>query len=134
MLFDFANVLVFVIVGAVFVFAILFMSKMLRPSAPSAEKLTPYECGERPVGSAWFNFNLRFYTVALIFIVFDVEIVFLYPVATVFRRWVEEGRGVFAIVEIFLFLAILLVGFAFVWGRGDLNWVKLVRREREPGA
>ena len=100
MLFDFANVLVFTALGLGFVGVNLLIGKLLRPANPQARKLSTYECGEPSMGSAWVNFNIRFYIVALIFIIFEVEIAFIFPVATVFRRWVEGGVGVFALVEV----------------------------------
>src|SRR5688572_25405394 len=103
MLFDFANVLVFVILGAAFVGVNLLIGRLLRPANPQERKLSAYECGEPASGSAWMNFNIRFYIIALIFIIFEVEIAFLFPVATTFRRWIENGQGVFAFVEIFVF-------------------------------
>ena len=127
MLFNFANVLVFIIVGAAFVGVTLMMGRLLRPSNPQTRKLATYECGEPAVGSAWVNFNVRFYIVALIFIIFEVEIVFIFPVATVFRRWVEDGQGLFAFIEIFLFIGILTLGLAYAWKKGDLEWIKKVR-------
>lgn len=127
MLFNFANVLVFMIVGAAFVGVNLLIGRLLRPSNPQLRKLATYECGEPAIGSAWVNFNVRFYIVALIFIIFEVEIVFIFPVATVFRRWVEDGRGLFAFVEIFLFIGILTLGLAYAWIKGDLEWIKKVR-------
>jgi len=78
-----------------------------------------YECGETPEGSAWIQFNIRFYVFALIFIIFDVEIIFLLPWAVVFNR-----LGLFAFVEGLIFIAILVVGLAYVWAKGDLAWVK----------
>ena len=83
-------------------------------------KLISYECGEVPEGSAWVKFNVRFYVIALIFIIFDVEVVFMFPWAVVFQE-----LGLLAFVEMFIFLAILLVGFAYVWVKGDLDWVKM---------
>ncbi len=127
MLFNFANVLVFMVVGAAFVGVNLLIGRLLRPSNPQTRKLATDECGEPATGSAWVNFNVRFYIVALIFIIFEVEIAFLFPVATVFRRWVEEGRGLFAFVEIFLFIGILTLGLAYAWIKGDLEWIKKVR-------
>ncbi len=94
MLFDFANVLVFTALGLGFVGVNLLIGKLLRPANPQTRKLSTYECGEPSTGSAWVNFNIRFYLVALIFIIFEVEIAFMFPVATVFRRWVEGGVGV----------------------------------------
>ena len=73
---------------------------LVRPHTPNPEKLATYECGELPVQAAWFNFNPRFYIVALVFLVFDVEVAFTYPVAVVFRRWVARGAGGVAFVEL----------------------------------
>ena len=127
MLFDFANVLVFTALGAGFVGVNLLIGKFLRPNNPQTRKLSTYECGEPSTGSAWVNFNIRFYIVALIFIVFEVEIAFIFPVATAFRRWVESGQGAFAFVEILLFVGILLLGLVYAWAKGDLEWVKKVQ-------
>jgi len=127
MLFNFANVLVFLVLGAAFVGLNLLVGRILRPSNPQARKLSTYECGEPAVGSAWVNFNVRFYIIALIFIIFEVEIAFIIPVATVFRRWIEAGQGMFAFIEVFLFIGILLIGLAYAWRKGDLEWVKIVK-------
>ena len=127
MLFDFANVLVFTALGLAFVGVNLLIGRLLRPSNPQARKLSTYECGEPATGSAWVNFNIRFYIVALIFIIFEVEIAFIFPVATVFRRWMESGQGLFAFVEILIFIGILLLGLVYAWAKGDLEWVKKVK-------
>ena len=127
MLFNFANVLVFIVLGAAFVGLNLLVGRILRPSNPQVRKLSTYECGEPAVGSAWVNFNVRFYIIALIFIIFEVEIAFIIPVATVFRRWIEAGQGLFAFIEVFLFIGILLIGLAYAWRKGDLEWVKIVK-------
>ena len=129
MLFDFANVLVFSLLGVGFVGVTLLMGRLLRPSNPQARKLSTYECGEPAAGSAWVNFNIRFYIIALIFIIFEVEIAFVFPVATVFRRWIESGRGLFAFVEILLFIAVLFLGLVYAWAKGDLEWVKNVKAQ-----
>ena len=129
MLFNYANVLVFILVGIGFVFGALFVGSMLRPQIPSLEKLSIYECGERPIGSAWMNFNIRYYVVALIFVVFDVEVVFMFPIARVFSEWVQRDNGWLVLSEVFVFVAILLVGFAYVWVKGDLSWVKTLPRD-----
>jgi NADH:ubiquinone oxidoreductase subunit 3 (subunit A) len=115
----YAAVLVFLgtIVGILVV--TLLAWKVIRPSRFSEEKLTTYECGEDPTGNAWIQFNIRFYVFALIFIVFDVEAVFLLPWATVFRE-----LGVLAYVEGLVFIAILVVALAYVWRKGDLAWVR----------
>ena len=126
MLFHFANVLVFFVLTFLFVGALLGLASLLRPHNPEPSKLTTYECGEPPTGSAWVNFNIRFYIVALVFVIFDVEIAFIYPVAAVFKEWVNNGRGLFALTEIVVFLGILFVGLAYVWVKGDLEWLKKV--------
>ena len=127
MLFDFANVLVFTVLGLGFVGVNLMIGKLLRPSNPQERKLSTYECGEPASGSAWMNFNIRFYLVALIFIIFEVEIAFIFPVATVFRSWIENGQGLFAFVEILVFIGILFLGLIYAWAKGDLDWVKKVK-------
>lgn len=127
MLFDFANVLVFTVIALGFVGVNLFIGRLLRPSNPQVRKLSTYECGEPAMGSAWVNFNIRFYIVALIFIIFEVEIAFIFPVASVFRRWLEGGQGVFAFFEILIFVGILFLGLVYAWVKGDLEWVKKVR-------
>ena len=105
------------IVGLMVVVFILW--KVLRPERQSEEKVTTYECGEDPVGSAWIQFNIRFYVFALIFVVFDVEAVFLLPWAVVFRE-----LGALAYVEGLVFIGILAVALAYVWRKGDLSWVR----------
>ena len=127
MLFDFANVLVFTALGLGFVGVNLLIGKLLRPANPQTGKLSTYECGEPASGSAWVNFNIRFYLVALIFIIFEVEIAFIFPVAAVFRQWIESGQGLFAFVEILIFVGILFLGLIYAWAKGDLEWVKKVR-------
>lgn len=119
MLTDFGRILIFILLGAVFVAGGFFASWLLRPRRPYAEKLSTYECGEEPVGNAWIRFNIRFYVIALIFLIFDVEAVFLFPWALVFRK-----MGMPAFVEMAVFLLILVVGFVHVWAKGDLDWDK----------
>ncbi|HEY3874289.1 MAG TPA: NADH-quinone oxidoreductase subunit A, partial [Candidatus Kapabacteria bacterium] len=92
---------------------------LLRPKNPNKLKLSAYECGEDPIGGAWVKFNVRYYVVALIFILFDVEILFLFPWAVVFKR-----MGWFAIAEMFSFLGTLLVGYIYVWATGELEWAR----------
>jgi NADH-quinone oxidoreductase subunit A len=126
MIFNFANILVFILVGAGFVGVSLFLSRLLRPSFPTPEKEAIYECGELPVGGAWINYNLRYYLVAITFVVFDVEIAFVYPVATIFKSWIASGKGWTAFIEIVIFALILFVGLLYVWIKGDLRWFKHV--------
>ncbi len=132
MYFQFANVLVFFVLSIGLVGALLALASLLRPHNPESLKLTSYECGEPPTGQAWLNFNIRFYLVALVFVIFDVEIAFIYPVSAVFKEWVSKGQGLFALAEIGLFLIILFVGLVYVWAKGDLEWLKKVPAVSEP--
>jgi NADH-quinone oxidoreductase subunit A len=127
--FHFANVLLFTATAVLFVFGSLFAGRFLRPDAPTREKSMIYECGEKPIGQAWFNFNPRFYLIALVFVIFEVEIAFMFPVASVYRSFIEKGQGLLAFVEIFVFVAILAVGLVYVWAMGDLEWVKGLKQE-----
>jgi len=132
--FHFGNVLVFLLLGFVLAAMMLGLGRLVRPSNPEAQKLTSYECGEPPTGSAWINFNIRFYLIALVFVIFDVELAFIYPVVAVFRDWVARGQGLFALVEIVVFIGILAVGLVYVWAKGDLEWLKQLPAEREEAA
>jgi NADH-quinone oxidoreductase subunit A len=127
MLADYATVLVFILLGAVTVALMLGISRLLRPHNPTPVKLSTYECGEVPFGSSWVQFNIRFYVVALIFIIFDVEVALLYPWAVIFRR-----LGLLAFVEGFIFIVILLAGLAYLWKEGDLDWVRTVQEPPSP--
>lgn len=119
MFFDFTTAFIFIVAGAAFVGVNLMISRLLQPRHPTAIKLSTYECGELPVGQSWIQFNNRFYVIALVFLIFDVEIVFLFPWAVAFK-----SLGLFAFVEALIFVAILLVGLAYVWRKGDLEWDK----------
>ena len=133
MLTDFGRIFVFFLVGAIFVAGGLVTAWFVRPSRGYPNKLSSYECGEEPVGNSWVKFNIRFYVVALIFLIFDVEIVFLFPWAIVFRK-----LGMYAFVEMLVFLAILMVGYVYVWAKGDLDWdrpeptIPVVRKRQLP--
>lgn len=116
---NFGTVFIFVIIGIILVAFPLFLQRILAPSRKTPDKLATYECGEDAVGGAWIQFNIRFYVVALIFIIFDVEVIFLFPWAVVYKE-----LGLFAFVEMMIFLAILAVGLIYVWRKGDLDWVK----------
>jgi len=116
---DFGTVFLFVIIGAVLLVAALLLAKLLSPSKPSKNKMDTYECGEEAEGSAWVQFNIRYYVIALIFIIFDVEVLFLFPWAVVFK-----DLGWLAFVEMAIFLIILIFGLAYVWKKRDLDWVK----------
>ncbi|PRY14799.1 NADH dehydrogenase subunit A [Pontibacter ummariensis] len=126
---DFGTILLFLIGGAIFVSIGLLTSRLLRPNRPNPEKLATYESGEEPIGNAWVQFNPRFYVVALIFIIFDVELAFLFPWATVFGReeLIAATDGVwgwFALIEMFIFIGILVLGLAYAWAKGHLDWIK----------
>jgi NADH-quinone oxidoreductase subunit A len=169
--------LVFFVVGVFFLFFHLVLGKLIRPSKPEADKLTIYECGEPTVGSAWIQFDLRYYVVALLFVIFDVEVAFFFPWAVVFgnantlarKNLPEQSRvtitesltpysikpvvgnaptagspidaptahrwAVVAFVDILVFFGVLMVGFAYLWKRGDINWVRSTAAEQgiEPG-
>jgi len=126
----FANVLVFFALAFVLCGLMLGLGMLLRPSNPTPGKLSTYECGEPPSGSAWINFNIRFYLIALVFVIFDVELAFIYPVAAVFKDWVERGQGMTVLLEVVTFLGILGVGLVYVWVKGDLEWLKRLPASR----
>jgi NADH-quinone oxidoreductase subunit A len=126
---EFGEVLLFIIGGALFVLISLLMSKLIRPNRPNAQKLTTYESGEEPISTAWTQFNIRFYIVALIFILFEIELVFLFPWATIFARedLIKETNGLwgwFSFVEMIIFILVLALGLAYAWVNGLLDWVK----------
>jgi NADH-quinone oxidoreductase subunit A len=124
--FQFGAVLAFALVALVFALGGITLSRVVAPRVPSAEKASIYECGERPIGVAWFNFNPRFYLVALVFVIFEVDIALTFPVVAVYRRWVETSPLLAwtALAELVLFTVILVAALAWVWARGDLDWVK----------
>ena len=180
-------ILLFLAVGIGFIFVHLIVGKLVRPAKPHAEKLTIYECGEPTIGSAWIQFDLRFYVVALLFVIFDVEVAFFFPWALVFNKANELARpnlpdeqrvalvrelqpakaqqvadrqksqqewannpndprardyfherlgaqrfGLIAFVDILVFFGVLLVGYAYLWKRGDLEWVRSTAAEQAP--
>ena len=116
---DFGTVFFAVMLGIVMVAIPLVISWLVAPSNKTKDKLDTYECGEEAEGSAWLQFNIRFYIIALIFLIFDVEVVFLFPWAVVFKE-----MGLIALIEMGIFLLILLAGLAYVWVKSDLDWVK----------
>jgi NADH-quinone oxidoreductase subunit A len=116
---DFAAVIVFFGVGFLFLLALFTFSALVRPRSPGEIKSQPYECGIPPVGPPWIQFNIRFYTIALIFLVFDVEIALLYPCAVL----VKDFPGP-VLIDMLAFVGMLAVGLAYLWVKGDLEWVK----------
>ena len=135
MAFQFAAVLAFALVSILFALGGITASRILGPRAPNPEKASTYECGERPVGVAWFNFNPRFYLVALVFVIFEVDVALTFPVVAVYRKWVETSPLLAwtALLELLAFTVILLVGLGWVWARGDLDWVKKLGARPEAG-
>jgi NADH-quinone oxidoreductase subunit A len=166
-----AYCLLFTVVGVIFIFAHLMLGKIVRPAKPEAEKMTVYECGEPTVGSAWVQFDLRYYVVALLFVIFEVEVAFFFPWAVVFGKLNALGDPYFdgperlqvaqalvpehalagtqdaasqataattlswvAFADIMVFFGVLLVGFAYLWRRGDINWVRSIEAEERPKA
>ncbi|MCX7044495.1 MAG: NADH-quinone oxidoreductase subunit A [Candidatus Sumerlaeota bacterium] len=118
-LFQFSNVWLFAIAGVAFVLAAMFVGVLFRPARYEKDKTRIYECGEPTIGSSWIRYNMRFYAVTLVFLVFDVEVAVLLPVAVVIRE-----LGVMGLLEIFFFIGILLIGFIYAWRFRALEWVK----------
>lgn len=127
------SVTVFVAFGAAFVFVNLLAGSLARPKVPNPEKAAAYECGEPSMGSSWVQFDLRFYIVALVFLVFDVEVALFYPWAVAFGSAAELAGKLgmtltafrsAAVVDMLFFFGVLLVGFAYLWRFGYLDWVR----------
>ena len=127
--FHFLSALVFLLLGCGFVAVNLLIGWLLRPSRPGDAKGTIYECGEPIFGDAWLRFDIRFYIVALVFVIFDVEVLFLFPWAVV-----AKSIGLRALWEAGVFLLILALGLAYVWKKGDLDWYRPPVRRAELGA
>lgn len=119
MLTEFGKIFIFIILAIVFVTITLFLNKLIRPDRPTHEKKKVYECGENPEGSPWVKFNIRFYVVALIFLIFDVEVVLLFPWALTYKDF-----GAYGFVVGIIFLLVLFLGMAYEWRKGDLEWAR----------
>lgn len=115
---EYLSVLIFVLVGTGIVLFTFFLARLLRPRNPYPKKGVAYECAEEPIGDSWIRFNPRFYIFALIFVIFDVEVVFLFPWAVAFGQ-----LGLFALIEMVIFILILFYGLYYAWKRGVLKWV-----------
>lgn len=131
---EFGKLFLYLIVGTLLVFFTLLLGKIIAPSKKNPLKHSTYECGETALGSSWIQFNNRFYVIALIFLLFDVEIVFIFPWATIFGRpelIAQDARwGYFTLLEMFTFVGILLLGLVYVWVKGDLEWTRPNRTVR----
>lgn len=125
---EFGKVLIFIITGLLAVGFAFSVNKLIAPHKPNPEKNSSYECGEEPIGNAWIQFNSRFYVIALIFLLFDVEMIFVFPWATIFADKsliAEDARwGWLAFTEMLIFIGILLLGLVYVWKKKDLEWIK----------
>jgi len=125
---EFGKVFIYLIMGIFFVLFTFFLGWLVALKKPNPEKLSSYECGEEPTGSSWIQFNSRFYVIALIFLLFDVEMVFIFPWATVFGQEAllsaDSRWGWLSLIEMFIFIGILLIGLVYVWKKGDLNWIR----------
>ncbi|WP_312188602.1 NADH-quinone oxidoreductase subunit A [Sphingobacterium sp.] len=125
---EYGKILIILLIGALLVCATIFLARLISPKKNNPIKSATYECGEDPVGSSWVQFNPRFYVIALVFLLFDVELIFIFPWATVFGQSeyiAADGRwGWFTMIEMAMFIGILVLGLVFVWKKGDLEWVK----------
>jgi NADH-quinone oxidoreductase subunit A len=116
---QYGPIMIFAVIAAIFPVATLWIFKFIRPSfRPTPEKVMPYECGVTPESDARGRYTVRFYVIAILFVVFEVETVFLYPWAVQF-----QALGLFGLVEMLVFLGILIVGYIWAWKRGALDWI-----------
>jgi len=123
MLENYFPVLVFILVGLAFGVAPIVLGRIVAPYRPDSEKQSPYECGFEPFEDARMKFDVRYYLLAILFILFDLEIAFLFPWATILREIAgDETIRLFGFFEMFVFLGILLVGYIWVWKKGALEW------------
>jgi NADH-quinone oxidoreductase subunit A len=123
MLENYFPVLVFVLVGLAFGCAPILLGTLVAPHRPDSEKLSPFECGFEPFEDARMKFDVRYYLIAIIFIIFDLEIAFLFPWASIFKEIVQTAEvKMFGFVEMFVFIGILVVGYVYAWAKGALDW------------
>jgi len=131
------GLLLFVAAGAAIILGALLLGRLIRPKAPNPDKAAPYECGELPVGTSWIQFDLRFYVVALVFVIFDVEVALFYAWAVVYGGGAHPGasmetlaqmrRG--AMIDMLFFFGVVVVGFLYLWKYGYLGWVRTSGRK-----
>lgn len=125
----FGNILLFILAAILLIVGMLALAKFIRPHRPNEEKLSTYESGEDPIGNANIPFNVRFYVIALVFLLFEVELIFLFPWAVVFgdANFIAQTHGLwgwFSLIEMLIFVGILALGLAYAWGKGYLEWVR----------
>ncbi len=134
-LFDYAPLGVMFIVAFGFAASQIVVTQLVGPRKRTATKLMPYECGKDPVGSARDRFSIKFYTVAVIFLLFDIEVLFMIPFAVAFKTLLVEEKisgiafGTIALIEILVFISTLIVGFIYVWKKGIFDWGLQARAE-----
>ena len=125
---QYGTVLLLIALAVAATVGLMFLVRLISPRNPTKEKQLSYECGEDPIGNAWLRFNIRFYIVALVFVLFDVEVALIYPVAAIFKSLtVDTLNWMPALIvfgELFFFLAVLFLGLVYVWQKGDLGWVR----------
>lgn len=119
---DYVTVLVFVALGAILVGGAVGASKLIAPNNPGGLKDVPYESGIEPIGTGWNQTHIRYYVFALLFLIFDVEAVFIFPWAIQLNAFQAAGRGLFALIEMFIFILILLMGLIYAIRKGVLSW------------
>ena len=124
---QFSAALIFILAGIAFVGFNLLLPRLVRPINPYPEKLGNYECGERPIGTPWVRFNVRYYIVAIIFLIFDVEVLFIVPWAVVYKSLFSQ-LGLLVFFDMFVFLLVLGVGLIYCWKKGHLEWVLRERK------
>lgn len=115
---NYVPIFIFIGIIAIALPVTLLAAKLVRPENPNKIKLMPYECGIDPIGSARGRYTIRFFLVAILFVVFDVETIFLFPWAVQFK-----ALGLFGLMEMFIFLGILILGYVWIWAKGALEWV-----------
>ena len=121
---EFGSVLIFIALGVAFVLGNLVLGHFIRLSRGHDRKTTVYECGEPTIGSAWIRYNSRFYNVALVYLLFDVEVVLLLPAVLVFRELADGGQALLPLLGLLGFLALLILGLAYEWFYGNLDWIR----------
>ena len=134
-LFDYAPIAIMFIVAVGFAISQLLVTQLIGPRKRTATKLMPYECGKDPIGSARDRYSIKFYSVAVIFLLFDIEVLFMIPFAVAFKYLVDQEKisgvtfGTVALIEILTFIATLVVGYIYVWKKGTFDWGLQARSE-----
>lgn len=121
---QYSAVIVFTLVGFAFVFGNLLLGFLIRAAKTHGDKHEIYECGEPTIGSSWIRYNNRFYNVALVYLLFDVEVVVLIPAALVFIEYAGEGAALGPLIALLVFIGLLILGLAYEWFNGNLDWIK----------